>query len=84
MKSLSHFARQGSHNDKERAEAKCLLMQLLSLPVVFIIHLLDLALPVVNCASQYLQGKSADIATACKLIDSKVESLNSMRNDQAF
>ena len=61
-------------NAKEKAEANGLHMQLKSFKIVFILHLLDLVLPVVNCASQYMQSKTADITTVCDLIKSTVKS----------
>ena len=84
IKALAHIVDKGARNAKEKAEANGLHMQLMSFKIVFILHLLDLVLPVVNCASQYMQSKTADITTVCDLIKSTVKSLENMRNDENY
>ena len=59
-----------SQNGKERAETTSLLMQFLTFKVIFVLHLLDKLLPLLNSISKYLQDKSADMATAFDLIKS--------------
>ena len=39
-----------------------------------------MVLPIVNCSSKYMQGKSADIATATDLVFSTVSTMEGMRN----
>ena len=84
MKTLKHFAEQLGRNGKERAEAKGLLLQLKTLKVCFILEFLDLIFPIVNCASKYMQGKSADIATATDLVFSSIVAMDEMRNDYTY
>lgn len=84
LKTLEHFAEQPGRNGKERAEAKGLLLQLKTPKVCFILEVLDLIFPIVNCASKYMQGKSADIATATDLVFSTIVAMEEMRNDDTF
>ena len=84
LKTLEYFAELVGRNGKERAEAKGLLLQLRSLKVCFVLHLLDLLLPVVNCVSKYMQNKDADIATATDLVSSTVVALEAMRTDDTY
>ena len=81
LKTLEHFAEQPGRNGKERAEAKGLLLQLKTLKVCFLLELPDLIFPIVNCASKYMQSKSADIATATDLVFSTIVAMEEMRND---
>lgn len=84
LKTLEHFAEQPGRNGKERAEAKGLLLQLKTLKVCFLLELLDLIFPIVNCASKYMQGKSADIATATDLVFSTIVAMEEMRNNATY
>jgi len=81
---LEYFAELPGRNGKERAEARGLWIQLRSVKSSFIFHLLDCLLPVVNCASKYMQSKSADIATASDLVSSTIVAMEAMRCDDVY
>ena len=84
LKTLHHFAERPGRNGKERAEAKDLLLQLKTIKVCFVLECLDVVLPIVNCASKYMQGKSADIATATDVVFSTIATMEEMRNDDTY
>ena len=84
LKTLEYFAELAGRNGKERAEARGPLLQLRSFKVCFVLHLLDLVLPVANCTSKYMQGKSADIATTTDLVSSTIATMEAMRNDDMY
>ena len=84
LKMLEYFAELVGRNGEEHTEAKGLVLQLHPLKVCFVLHLLDLLLPVVNCTSKYMQNKDADIATATHLVSSTVVALEAMRTNDTY
>jgi len=73
-----------SGSPRERAEAKGLVAQLSSFETLFVLHLLDRILPLVNSLSTFLQRKSGDAARVCSLVDATKHALVEMRTDDAF
>ena len=73
-------------NPKERAEAKGLTMQLPSFESIFVLHLLDSVLPLMNSLSEFFQTKSGYCAQVCSIVAAIAItrcSLMQMRNDDA-
>jgi hypothetical protein len=71
-------------NPRERAEAKGLTLQLSSFESIFVLHLLDSVLPLINSLSEFLQTKSGYSAQVCSLVAATRCSLMQMRNDDAY
>jgi len=84
LKTLQHFAEQPGRNGKELAKVIGLLIQLQTLKVCFVLECLDVVLPIVNCASKYMQSKSTDIATATDVVLSTIATMEGMRNDDTY
>ena len=85
-KVLSHFS-DCSMKGNERVEVTGLLKQLHDFQFVFTLHLLDIVLPLLSCATTSMQRKSTDICNTLTVIQSTVEcrcSKNAVRNDQSF
>jgi len=82
LRTLREFSVTG--NPKERAEAKGLVLQLCSFESIFLLHLLDSVLPLINSLSEFLQNKSGDTVQVCSLVAATKCSLMQMRNDDAY
>ena len=59
-------------------------MQLSSFESIFVLHLLDNVLPLINSLSEFLQNKAGDTVTVCSLVEATECSLKQMRNDDGF
>ena len=85
---VSHFhcilSTSVSGSPRERAEAKGLVAQLSSFDNLFVLHLLDRILPIINSLSTFLQSKSGDAAKVCSLVNATKQALLEMRTDDAF
>jgi hypothetical protein len=79
---LSHFST-FSNKGKERVEAVGLLHQMKSFSFVFVLYLLDCILPMLTITSKYMQSKDADVTSIMTLVESNVQLLMDMRNDQS-
>jgi len=73
-----------SDSPRERAEAKGLVALLSSFDNLFVLHLLDRILPIINSLSTFLQSKSGDAAKVCSLVNATKQALLEMRTDDAF
>lgn len=67
----------------ERAESTGLLHQI-NLTLVFMLHVMEEILSLVNALSKYLQGKNASMFHANSLVQATTKSVASMRNEETF
>jgi len=71
-----------SGSPRECEEAKGLVAQLSSFEILFVLHLLDKILPLLNSLNTFLQSKSGDPVRICFCF--LVDALMKMRTDDAF
>ena len=73
-----------SHNRKEAAEARGLLVQFNSFVVIFYLNLFDKLLSITNQLSVTLQAKQLDLGSCRRLLNSCVKVVQDMRSDKEF